>query len=469
MSLNIKNHNLYDKMKTVVDKAMVVMQPELQQAWNIRSKILRTNKPFLFTLLSPSKPDFQRLINRYKHYGIEKLPEFKECENLLRNDTEISKYIHRYVGTQRGTDKQFTWSSRYIYYILEQLVGRYFYTQEYDTKLFDSLYYDFEKMCYDGYIPVRDLAPLHNFDVSDIASGRSMDELLVEGLDLFAFEPINLEKNLRIKKITKDENKILFELQRSEYLSMFEVGEPSFAIECDVDEPIITYKQPNDPQSQKYQSEDYIDALLTALRLFKSDFVGYSSIFPFKDLNVFVELKRKAKHVISEKQFGKLYSVSKIELLNFQSFWRENGNVLMNSFADNGRWNELGNCITYFNSSYDRTNDRDKIIDLFVSAEALFVTRGLSDPQTKIVSNRMSVLLGKTESEQKKICKDMKDLAEERGKAAHGSRRMKYNYKSLEEYMRRSINEYLYRIKNDCTMTHERLVNPTFNQSTNVT
>jgi hypothetical protein len=59
----------------------------------------------------------------------------------------------------------------------------------------------------------------------------------------------------------------------------------------------------------------------------------------------------------------------------------------------------------------------------------------------------MSELMPKTETEKVKIRKDMDDLAEERGKAAHGSRKTKYNYKLLEEYVRVSINEYIKQIK----------------------
>jgi hypothetical protein len=44
----------------------------------------------------------------------------------------------------------------------------------------------------------------------------------------------------------------------------------------------------------------------------------------------------------------------------------------------------------------------------------------------------MSELIDKTESAKEKIRKDMKDLAEERGEAAHGSRKTKFNYKLLE-------------------------------------
>ena len=122
----------------------------------------------------------------------------------------------------------------------------------------------------------------------------------------------------------------------------------------------------------EYESEVSIDAVVSALRLFRSWFTGYSNIFPFKDLNVFVPLKHKPKHMVSEKLFDRPYELDNNGILEFQRFWKDFGTVLKDCFKDEGKWNELSNALTHFNSSYDRTNDRDKLIDLSISAEALF-------------------------------------------------------------------------------------------------
>ena len=94
-------------------------------------------------------------------------------------------------------------------------------------------------------------------------------------------------------------------------------------------------------------------------------------------------------------------------------------------------------------------------------AQKLCLRKGKFDGTlTQMVADRMARLIGKTESEHQEIRKSMKDLAEERGNAVHGSRREKYNYKLLEELVRRSVNEYLKTIKNNISVTHEGIVNP---------
>jgi hypothetical protein len=85
------------------------------------------------------------------------------------------------------------------------MLGYHFYNQgkdnqtcddpAFNSKLFESLYLDFERMCYKGSIPIRDLAPLHNFDVSDLKRSIRLDKLIVEGLGAYNFEPLELQKN----------------------------------------------------------------------------------------------------------------------------------------------------------------------------------------------------------------------------------------------------------------------------------
>ena len=290
------------------------------------------------------------LINRYKHYGIEKLPEFEECEKLIKSDRIISKYINRRIGTSRGS--KLIWTSGHIYHILEKLVQRYFYDQKDDPRLFNSLYHDFEKMCYEGFIPIRDIAPLHNFSVRDLKRQVSMTEIIIMGIDQFVFKPIQLEDNLRIKQITRGESRELFDLKEAESLTILEVGEPQFAIECDVNESMVVGRvEPYEKFDEKFQSEDSIDGVVTALRLFRSFFIGFSNIFPFKDLDVFVELRHKAKNIIFENQFEKPYALTHEELAEFQSFWKDFGSLLK---EEKSNWKELSSAIEHFNSSYNR-------------------------------------------------------------------------------------------------------------------
>jgi hypothetical protein len=301
--LNFQNPNLCAKMRALIQKAFSIMKPNLDEALGIRTGIVKKGQtsPFLFTLLSSSKPRFDYLINRYKHVYVEKLPESKDCKDLMESDRAILNYVNKYVGTSRGL--VWIWTSTYVDYILEKIVERYFYEQKDEPEFFSSLYHDFEKLCY------------------DLKKNVKLSEIITQGIESFMFKPIQLDDNLRIKKITNEDNKELFDLMQSNHLSLFEVGEPEFAIECEVTEPLIRQiKKPDDNIIAKYQSEDTIDAVVTGLRLFRSCFVGYSNIFPLKKLNVLLRLKHKAKNVIRENELGAPYEINQNDLQELRKF-----------------------------------------------------------------------------------------------------------------------------------------------------
>ena len=123
-------------------------------------------------------------------------------------------------------------------------------------------------------------------------------------------------------------------------LRLFEVGEPNYAIECSVNEQVLSQRKELtiDP-NQEYQSENSIDAVVSALRLFRSWFTGYSNIFPFKDLDVFVPLQHKPKHIVSDRQLDRSYALDNNDILEFQRFWKDFGCVLkdIRGIATNGK------------------------------------------------------------------------------------------------------------------------------------
>ena len=245
----------------------------------------------------------------------------------MESDPAISKYVNRYVGTSRGVI--WIWTSRHVYHILEKLVGNFFYNQKYDDTLFELLYHDLENFCYDGMLPIRDFAPLHNFTIKYATTWE--DLLFVEN------EPIMLDKDLRIKKISHEDNRMLYDAVEELKLDMFEIAVAEFAIECDTQEPII-HGRSNVKEVTELKSEAAINAVLTALRLFKSPFISCSRIFPKKMLDVFVELKSKPKNIVLEEQYDMDYILSKEEIVEFQKFWKDNGHILkeMNENKVNG-------------------------------------------------------------------------------------------------------------------------------------
>lgn len=458
MFTSFHNPELYAKVKALVEKAIPIMESDVKEAWGIKTQILQKPNPFFYTLLSTSKPEFERMILTYRYYHIEKLPEFESCEQFMKCDPVISKYINSHVGTRRGLT--WIWTPHHVYYMLERLVEQLFYKQKYEPELFDSLYKDFESFCYEGIIPIRDNAPLHNFNVKGVIKDLNLAGIVIHNA-VNTFEPIILDENLRIKKISHGEYRELFNLMEEVHLNLFEVGEPNYAIECDVREQVISQrKKPTEVPDLVFDSENSIDAVITAFRLFRSFFIGYSNIFPFKDLDVFVTLKHKPKYIVSEKQLDQPYVLYKEDILEFQTFWKDFGGILKDVHSDSRKWKELSSAIGHFNSSYNRRNDRDKLIDLSVCVEAIFQSEGsIGGTIPHKFSLRLTRLIGKTPSERRELYLKIKKLSDQRGQAVHASSRDHFDYKCLEEFVRVAIKEYLQRIKSNDSITHEDIIN----------
>lgn len=457
MSVSFRNPELYIKVKALVEKAIPIMEPDVRESWGIKKQIIQKRNPFFYTLLSKSKPEFERMILTYKYYHIEKLPEFESCEQCVRSDLVISKYINSHVGTARGLT--WIWTPHHLYYMLERLVEDLFYNEKSSPELFDSLYEDFESFCYEGILPIRDNAPLHNFNVKGVIQDLDMGGIIIRNA-VNTFEPIILDESLRIKKISHREYRELFNLMEEVHLDLFEVGEPNYAIECDVREPVVSQREkPTENPDLVFESEKSIDAVITAFRLFRSFFIGYSNIFPFKDLDVFVTLKHKPKYIVSEKQFDQPYILDKEDIPEFQTFWKDFGSILKEVHGDSRKWKELSSAIGHFNSSYNRTNDRDKLIDLSVCVEALFQSEGrIGGTIPHKFSLRLARLIGKTPSERRELYSQIKKLSDQRGQAVHASSRDHFDYKCLEEFVRVAIKEYLKRIKDNDSITHEDII-----------
>jgi hypothetical protein len=131
----------------------------------------------------------------------------------------------------------------------------------------------------------------------------------------------------------------------------------------------------------------------------------------------------------------------------------------VHSDSDSRKWKELSSAIGHFNSSYNRTNDRDKLIDLSICVEALFQSEGrIGGTIPHKFSLRLTRLIEKTPSKRRELYSKIKKLSDQRGQAVHASSREHFDYKCLEEFVRVAIKEYLERIKANDSIIHEDII-----------
>jgi hypothetical protein len=100
--------------------------------------------------------------------------------------------------------------------------------------------------------------------------------------------------------------------------------------------------------------------------------------------------------------------------------------------------------IRRFNSSYEKPNKADKFLDLMITYETLFSGKR-TDSVTHKLAWRFSRLLGNDSEQCSALYDDMKKLYERRSTLVHGDNDDvdSTSVQQLQDYMRRSIKEYL--------------------------
>ncbi len=439
------DNELHLKIKTFAFQGFSLLKRDLDEFYDIRDEILRNNNPFYYTMLSQTKPKFSYLINVYRQQ-LEKLPEFIAFDEYLKEHDILSKFISGKIGTK--CDFKTRWSHHYLLSFLENMTEKYFITniskkskmlQNELDDLFDQIYSDYEFSFYNRTIPLRNIIPLHNFQLSN--------------------DQIDLNSKLRIKYVSHEDLKLIFQMSSNLRIDIFDIGESPYVIEEESFEPIINSAEVIKNDGNK---DNNVYTTITLLRLFKKGFVTYSYIYPIKG-NVFpfdiCEPKFDYPYIIRDE--GDTYFLNNIEVFGFLAFWEKFRQILLKVSNDKKNWANVNLSLDRFNSSYHRPNNADRFIDLSIAIEALFSRKEEDIPGTlgHKYSLRLSRLLGAKHRSHKEFYRDMLDLYAIRSRIVHGnmpSGKLKIKTNLLENYVRRSLTNYLVKIEE--TGSHDQIL-----------
>jgi hypothetical protein len=357
------------------------------------------------------------------------LPQYNACVEAMQTDKEISKNLDTLIGT--STSRWRSTADQYIGGLLQKQVLGYFEKRQFDEKAFDDDFACLEDFFYSKTIATESISPLLNF-VSE------------SGL-------IQFNSNLRIRELTLTERgNLMDELSTIPFSShTLQLG-TKYIVEYDYltkkiigDFPIgITSELDVDVQG-------LINKLITALRLFKQGNVT----------NSFVKTQYKTDVPLGAKSYsgfspdirmlcGNIYELTESEIEELKKLWKRIELSKINTVA-----------LRRFNYSYSRENAEDKLIDMMISLEALFLKGEKTGTSSGIIiSVACSVLNGKNQKQRKEIQKKIESAYNLRNKIVHGTEfeRIKKDPKTgashdliqetvsnIENYLRESLRKML--------------------------
>ncbi|MFC1614382.1 hypothetical protein ACFL5K_03710, partial [Gemmatimonadota bacterium] len=372
-----------------------------------------------------------------KLVDIEKLPEYKKCIRVIKKSKIINNQIGKYIGTEFGGG--LVGLKYLIRHIPITLLDRRCIT---DFKLaeFEIVYLKFEKALYSDKIYHTRITPIFGFE--SVSSS------------------IKLEKGIEIKLLDEKTMNFLFRfgVVLGGQLQNTIMYTPRYGI-------FVSYELPkkicthwgglNTKQmSLPFKTGELEDKIFQSLRLIKEGQIypsGTADItepYPGMFGGGAVGLNKVTlpdKHWI-----GKRYHpLTKREETIFIANWRKIRKL------DSNKYKNLNTGIRRFSIACGRESVEDKIIDLLICAEALFLGDSNMELSYKL-SLRAAFFLAKNKDEREAIYKSMKKLYSIRSAIVHGNEPSPQNQSfegkitdltnksnTAERYIRAAINKYI--------------------------
>ena len=331
---------------------------------------------------------------------ITKTNEFLDFINVVSADEIISLQLDTLVGTCLGSHRleAANIALRPVYeFLTDQGIV------EFNISSFNSVYSKIESALYSDEIDFENITPLCGFTMDD--------------------SEISLTENISIVKLSEKEILEFFGLGIKLGSSMgddaFVHGVHQYAIKTSYKLPKIIGERDasiRDIEQNEFFSNKNEQAVIDALRIYKE-----GKLYPITttrrgksilSIGVSFSFEAPVKHFMKNK-----YSLLKNEIDEFKSFWSEK------SKAKLPEKNFLSVGIRRFSQSNERDNIEDKIIDLMISAEAIFLSSGGSfQGELKYRLSHRAAMFIETDVELQKYVFDfMQKAYDVRSSIVHGS------------------------------------------------
>lgn len=381
--MSYKNKILHDVMKAYVRAALVFI---VQRA-HVQKSSSELNEEDLFFLRLTASDDLARL------------PEYLPCLEALSSDPQIARQLDVMAGNNSRRSRSPS-AGQLMKRILDLGInnGRYKFDEEY----FEHEYGAFEEAYYRPDLLYEVVAPLQGLLI-DSPVGLSDD------LEISQLRGDELNRNHRLRGRTKsgDPRELKLCAIRSSCRLPKIVGD-------DVDIDLEAAKKDD---AKIAETNDYVDQVVNALRLY-----GVESVYPVAIIYRTTQWSFGHEQVFQGRFQPDIHFATEVDnpwLNSFKQFW----DVLQSEHIKNRKFLDVA--IRRFSYAHERHRMEDKIVDLLIAAEALFLSDyNKDDPYIGEIRYRLSLraalFLGSSGDSQKLIFRQMRAAYDLRSKIAHG-------------------------------------------------
>lgn len=214
------------------------------------------------------------------------------------------------------------------------------------------------------------------------------------------------------------------------------LGFERFAIECSITKP------DPEPEPGFYINDGRacLEKVLTILRLFKEEVVGFNLIVqplcPAPNYGMTAQYLKHYQLWLLE-HFKDKYKILSNEIMGLQAFFTDFWSIDFQKFTL---------AVDYFNKSYIEPYIRDSLLDLVICLENLYLRK--EDPELKAYKLRLraSYVLGTKFEERTRVFQDVKEAYDLRSQIVHGDKIPDIDFNfffKIRGYARESIKKFL--------------------------
>ncbi len=402
LDISVKNEKLYDALSSLTNVILEIISRRVHDGPVVTTEgVWQKENTDSYVRRHIQRPLWEDVLYKAND-EITKTKEFLDFINVVSEDEIISLQLDTLVGTCAGS------SRLEADYIAKRPVYEFLTNHgidKFNVSSFNSVYSKIESLLYSKEIGFENITPLCGFTMDD--------------------SEISLTENISIVKLNEKEILEFFELGIKLGSSM---GNSDFVHNVHQYAIKISYKLPKiigereasinikDVEQTPFFSNKNEQVVIDALRIYKE-----GKLYP-------ITTTRRGKSILSTgvnysfevpvKVFMRnKYSLLKNEKDEFRSFWNEK------SRAELPEKNFISVGIRRFSQSNERDNIEDKIIDLMISAEAIFLSSG-GGSQGELqyrLSHRAAMFIETDVKRQKHVFDFMQKAYKVRSSIVHGS------------------------------------------------
>lgn len=351
--MRYQNKELHESLKAYVFVALQTLQ-RLAEGKALKIRLINDHKwvkqeDNTFVKRTQLVPDWGSIFMDAEK-ELKGLPEYKKCSDEIQKDQVIARHLNTLVGTPLW--RYSVQETR----VMDGIAIRILNKQndfKFNDEIFDHEYFKMEDAFYSPTIPCEMMVLLPGFSA-----------------DVF---PVELDDETKIDILMDEENIECLEhgVIVAQLGGTFSKG-PMFAVRIKYQCEKVIGQESGEAASKESSRERSIEErlfdVIHALRVFKAGVCSYSAILRYSPSYLFEGISYWQPLGSMAPELFIKYLLSKAETEDFRRFW----NAFQSENVKNRKFLDIA--LRRFSYANERSRSEDKIIDLLIAAEALFLT-----------------------------------------------------------------------------------------------